>query len=167
MVRFLRENTVASVLLLVARIYLGWSWLSAGWGKAMNGFDATGFLKGAIAKSVGTAEAPATVAGWWGSFLEGFALPNAGLFSFLVAWGEVLVGLGLILGAFTTAAVFFGMVMNFAFLFSGTVSTNAMMVLISIFIIVAGFNSGKLGADYFIIPRLRKWWNERFSKSVA
>lgn len=93
MVRFLRENAFASVLLLLARLYVGWQWLKAGWGKVTGDFDATGFLKGAINKSVtipadpvaGTPEVKATVAGWWGSFLEGVALPNSGLFSFLVA----------------------------------------------------------------------------------
>lgn len=156
MVKFLRENVIASVLLLVLRLYLGWQWLTAGWHKVVDGFDASGFLKGAVAKATG--ENP-TVASWWGSFLEHIALPNSDLFSFLVAWGELLVGLGLILGCLTTAAVFFGMVMNFAFLFSGTVSSNALMVLISIFIIVAGFNAGKLGLDYYVIPALRKWWS--------
>lgn len=175
MVRFLRENAFASVLLLLARLYVGWQWLKAGWGKVTGDFDATGFLKGAINKSVtipadpvaGTPEVKATVAGWWGSFLEGVALPNSGLFSFLVAWGELLVGLGLILGCFTTAAIFFGMVMNFAFLFSGTVSSNALLVLISVFIIVAGYNAGKIGADYYVIPALRKWWNSIRKKEAV
>ncbi len=156
MVRFLRENVVASVLLLLVRLYLGWQWMTAGWGKVTGGFDASGFLKGAIAKAGG--EKP-TVAAWWGSFLDSVALPNSGLFSFLVAWGELLVGIGLILGCLTTAAVFFGMMMNFAFLFSGTVSSNALMVLLSIFIIVAGANAGKIGLDHYVLPYLHNWWN--------
>ncbi|MFS8514663.1 MAG: Crp/Fnr family transcriptional regulator, partial [Planifilum fulgidum] len=55
-----------------------------------------------------------------------------------------------------TAATFFGMVMNFAFLFSGTTSTNPQMLLLSIFIIVAGANAGKIGLDYYVLPYLRK-----------
>lgn len=156
MVKFLRENMVASVILLFIRLYLGWTWISGGWHKVTDGFDASGFLKGAVAKATG--ENP-TVASWWGSFLENIALPNADLFSFMVAWGELLVGLGLILGCLTTAAVFFGMVMNFSFLFSGTISSNPMMILLSIFVIVAGFNAGKIGLDYYVIPMIRKWWN--------
>lgn len=64
----------------------GREWLTAGWHKVMDGFDATGFIKGAIAKAGG--EHPA-VQGWYAAFLEGFALPNVELFNFLVAWGEV------------------------------------------------------------------------------
>jgi uncharacterized membrane protein YphA (DoxX/SURF4 family) len=51
---FLRENVYASCVLLVLRLYLGWSWLQAGWGKIVGGnFDATGFLKGALEKVSG------------------------------------------------------------------------------------------------------------------
>ncbi|GAA5345923.1 DoxX family protein [Planifilum fimeticola] len=153
MLRFLRESAVASFVLLVIRLYLGYAWLAAGWEKIVGGFDATGFLHGAIEKAVG--EHPA-VQGWWAAFLEGFAIPNVELFNFLVPWGEFLVGLGLILGCLTTAATFFGMVMNFAFLFSGTTSTNPQMLLLSIFIIVAGANAGKIGLDYYLLPYIRK-----------
>ncbi|MBP2239478.1 thiosulfate dehydrogenase [quinone] large subunit [Cytobacillus eiseniae] len=157
-VKWLRENKIASWLLTIIRLYVGYSWVNAGFHKVADGFDASGFLQGAIAKASG--ESP-TVQAWWGSFLEGIALPNAGLFSFLVAWGELLVGLGLILGCFTTAAAFFGITMNFAFLFSGTVSTNAQLVLLTVFILVAGFNAGKIGLDRFVIPFIRKHTTEK------
>ncbi|KUP07635.1 Crp/Fnr family transcriptional regulator [Bacillus coahuilensis p1.1.43] len=159
MVAYLRESKVASYVLTILRLYLGYAWLTAGWGKITGGFDASGYLQGSIAKATG--EHPA-VQGWWASFLEGFAIPNVGLFNFLIPWGEFLVGLGLLLGCLTTAAVFFGMVMNFAFLFSGTVSTNPMMLLLSIFIIVAGANAGRIGLDYWIQPfiknQVKKVW---------
>lgn len=161
MLRFLRESAVASYVLLVFRLYLGYAWLTAGWEKIVGGFDASGFLHGALEKTVG--EHPA-VQGWWAAFLEGFAIPNVGLFNFLVPWGEFLVGLGLILGCLTTAAVFFGMVMNFAFMFSGTTSTNPQMLLLSIFVIVAGANAGKIGLDYYLLPYLRKLKDQMFHR---
>lgn len=163
-VRWLRESQISGVLLTIIRLYLGYSWLTAGFHKVVDGFDASGFLQGSIAKAGG--DHPAVQA-WWASFLEGVALPNAGLFSFLVAWGEVLVGLGLILGCFTTAAAFFGVVMNFAFLFSGTVSTNAQMVLLTIFILVAGYNAGKIGLDRFIVPFVQVKFGKGEQHSVA
>nr|WP_239534572.1 DoxX family protein [Priestia taiwanensis] len=144
---------MAAVALTAIRVYVGYLWLTAGWKKVTGGFDASGFIKGTIAKSTG--ENP-SVAGWWGSFLENVALPGADVFNILVAYGELFVGLGLILGCLTKTAVFFGMVMNFSFLFSGTVSSNALMVLLSIFIIVAGTNAGKFGVDGFLTPFLRK-----------
>jgi len=161
-VKWLRENQIAAVLLTLVRIYLGYSWLTAGFKKVSGGFDASGFLAGAVEKASG--DHPA-VQSWWASFLEAVAVPNAGLFSFLVAWGELLVGLGLILGCLTTAAAFFGIIMNFAFLFSGTVSTNAQMVLLTIFILVAGYNAGKIGLDRFVIPLIRKPFNKNSIQS--
>lgn len=152
-VHWLRNSVVASWLLAAIRIYVGYQWLTSGWGKITGGFDAKGFLMGAIEKSGG--EHPA-VQGWWASFLEHFALPGVGVFNFLVPWGEVLVGLGLILGLFTWVAAFFGMVMNFAFLFSGTVSTNPQLLLLQIFIVVAGSNAGRIGLDYYVMPFLRR-----------
>lgn len=152
-VKWLRENKIAAAILTVFRLYLGYSWITAGWGKLTGGgFDASGFLKGAIANSSG--EHPA-VQSWWAAFLEGVALPNAGLFSTLVAWGEFLVGLALITGLFTSFAALMGATMNFAFLFSGTVSTNAQMVLLTVFILVAGVNAGRFGLDRYALPYLK------------
>lgn len=157
-IKWLRKSTIASVLLLLVRLYLGYSWLTAGYHKIVDGFDSSGFLQGALAKSTG--EHPAVQA-WWGTFLESFAIPNAGIFNVLIPWGEFLVGLGLLLGCFTTAAAFFGIVMNFAFLFSGTVSTNAQMVLLTIFILAAGYNAGRFGLDRYVVPFLRKTFGQK------
>lgn len=152
-VGFLRESTFASYSLTVFRLYLGFQWLIAGWGKISGGFDATGFLEGAVKKATG--ENP-SVQSWWAIFLDGYAIPNVELFNVLVPWGEFLVGLGLILGAFTTFAALMGVVMNFAYMFSGTTSTNPQMIIIGIFILVAGFNAAKLGLDRWIIPFIRE-----------
>ncbi|WNS73832.1 DoxX family membrane protein [Bacillus sp. DTU_2020_1000418_1_SI_GHA_SEK_038] len=161
-VNWLRENQLSAGFLTIIRLYLGYSWIRAGYHKVTDGFDASGYLQGAIAKASG--ENP-TVQGWWASFLEGFALPNAGLFSFLVAWGELLVGLGLILGCLTTAAAFFGIIMNFAFMFSGTISTNPQMILLTIFILIAGYNAGKIGIDRYIIPIIRNQMKGKSTRS--
>jgi thiosulfate dehydrogenase (quinone) large subunit len=77
-----------------------------------------------------------------------------------VPWGELFIGMGLILGALTTTAVFFGMLMNFTFMLAGTVSSNPWLILLSIFIIAAGANAGKLGADYYILPYIRQWFSK-------
>lgn len=153
-IKFLRENTVAAYLLTVLRLYLGWSWMTAGWGKITGGFSAEGFLKGKIANPV-MSKSEELVYPNFVSFLENVALPNADMFSLMVAWGEFLVGVGLILGVLTTAAMFFGVVMNFSFMFAGTLSSNPWMVLLSIFILVAGANAGKFGGDRWVLPFLK------------
>lgn len=153
---FLRENRIAAGILAVIRIYLGWSWMTAGWGKITGGFDAAGFLNGALANPVADKATGAAVYPTFNAFIEGVALPNVGMINFLIPWGEFLVGLGLILGCLTTAAMFFGLMMNFMFMFAGTVSTNPWMILIGVVILAAGANAGKYGADYYVLPYLRK-----------
>lgn len=90
------------------------------------------------------------------AFLQSFALPNVGLFNFLVPWGEFLIGLGLIFGILTTTAAFFGLFLNFTYMLAGTISSNPWDVLFGIFIIVGGYNAGKFGGDYWVIPWVRK-----------
>src|SRR5574342_264789 len=145
LVKWLRESTVSAALFAALRIFLGYQWMTAGFHKISGGFDASGFLQGAVANPVKGPDG--VVYGWWASFLEHFALPHADLFNVLIPWGELLVGLGLILGCLTTAAAFFGVVMNFSFLLSGTVSHNPTDILMGVFILIAGYNAGKYGLD--------------------
>ncbi|WP_342602884.1 DoxX family protein [Peribacillus sp. FSL E2-0159] len=153
-INLLKLNKNVSILLAVLRVYLGYTWVMAGWGKLTGGqFDASGFLQGALANSTG--EHPA-VQGWWVVFLENVAIPNVEIFNTLVPWGEFLVGIGLLVGCFTKTAVFFGLIMNFSYLFSGTTSTNPQLVLLSMFILVSAMNAGRYGVDGMIIPTLKE-----------
>jgi thiosulfate dehydrogenase [quinone] large subunit len=165
LVKFLRENTISAALFAALRIFLGYQWMTAGFHKITGGFDASGFLKGAIANPVKGPDG--VVYGGWISFLENFAIPNADLFNVLVPWGEFLVGLGLILGCLTTAAAFFGVVMNFAFMLSGTISHNPTDIIMGILIMVAGYNAGKFGLDRYVVPFCSKRFGKTVKKNVA
>ncbi len=163
---FLRENKVAAIILTVIRLYLGYGFLMAGFEKISGGkFDATGFLTGVTMHPV-VGPDKAVVYPTYVSFLKHFALPNAHLFNVLVPWGEFLVGLGLILGCLTTAAVFFGLVMNFSYVLAGTVSTNPMDILLGVIILTAGYNAGRIGLDRWVIPFFRKMTNKENTASV-
>ncbi|RKL67882.1 Crp/Fnr family transcriptional regulator [Salipaludibacillus neizhouensis] len=156
---FLRENRYAVGILTLIRVYIGWSWLTAGWGKVTGEFNAAGFLMGAINNETVIEYYPT-----FHAFLENFAIPNAEMFSVMVAWGELLVGLGLIFGVLTTTAAFFGIMMNFAFMFAGTLSTNPWMVLFTIFILAAGYNAGRFGGDHWVIPFIRQQFLNKRNK---
>jgi thiosulfate dehydrogenase (quinone) large subunit len=144
-------------------LYLGYEWLTAGFHKLTGGFDASGFLKGAIANPVKGPDG-SVVYGWFVDFLQHFALPNAHIFNTIIPLGEFLVGLGLILGCLTTAAMFFGLVMNFSYVMAGTVSTNPMDILLGVIIIVAGYNASRIGLDRWVIPFIRKMtFNEKIT----
>lgn len=147
---------ISALIVTIMRLYLGYGFLMAGWRKVQSGaFDASGFIANAIKNPV-TGPDGSAVFGAYTFFLENFALPNVGLFNVLISWGEVLVGLGLIVGCFTTAAAFFGLVMNFSFLMAGTVSHNPTDILLGFFIITAGANAGRIGLDRFVLPYFRK-----------
>jgi thiosulfate dehydrogenase [quinone] large subunit len=155
MLKTLRENTIAAGVLTLIRLYLGYSWLTAGLGKLTGGFDASGFLKGAIANPVKGPDG-SVVYSMYVSFLKGVALPNVDIFNTIVPLGEFLVGLGLILGCLTTTAIFFALVMNSSYLMAGTVSHNPSDILFGVVILFAGFNAGKFGLDRWVIPFIRK-----------
>jgi thiosulfate dehydrogenase (quinone) large subunit len=161
---WLRGNKVAAGLLTVIRLWLGYNWMVAGWHKMTGeGFDASGYLKNAIANPVKGPDGN-MVYGWYVSFLENFALPNIELFNFIVPAGEFLVGLGLILGCLTTAAMFFGLLMNFSFFLAGTVSHNPTDIFFGFIILFAGYNAGRYGLDHWLIPYIRKTF---FKKKAA
>ena len=154
--QFLRENKISAVILTVLRVYLGYSWISGGIGKLTSGgFDASGFLKGAIANPVKGPDG-AVVFGWYVDFLKHIALPNVDIFNVIVPWGETLIGLGLILGCLTTTAMFFGLLMNFTFFLAGTVSHNPRDIFLGFIILTAGYNAGRVGLYRWVVPFFRK-----------
>jgi len=160
--KFLFSSTHASWIWLVIRLYVGYSWFTAGWKKVTSdswtgenaGTAVEGFIKGALAK----AESGKDVTGWYAGFLENTVLPNAEVFSFLVAYGELLVGLGLILGLLTGIAAFFGGIMNVSFLFAGTLSTNPILFILATWLVLAWKNAGWYGLDRWALPLLGTPW---------
>jgi len=155
MLNWLRTSKIAMGIITIFRVYLGFKWATSGWQKVTGTFSAKEMIQGALESPV-LDDTGVNAYPWYTDFLDVFVLPNIELFDFMVSWGELLVGLGLIFGTLTTAAAFFGLLMNFSYLLAGTVSINPTFILIQFFILVAGFNAGKIGLDYWVIPFLRK-----------
>ncbi|KZL91460.1 TQO small subunit DoxD [Clostridium magnum] len=169
--KIFRDKRFAA-LWIVLRIWLGYQWLSAGMEKISSpvwvgdkaGVAVTGFLKGALAKATG--DHP-LVQGWYANFVESVALPNATVFSYLVAYGEVLVGISLILGALTIVGLLGGAFMNLNYMFAGTTSTNPNLYTVAILLMAAGANAYLFGLDRFILPKLSKLFNKNSSIKTA
>jgi thiosulfate dehydrogenase [quinone] large subunit len=117
------------------------------------GVAVTGFLRGALARAEGGSP---QVQAWYADFVREVTLPNASLFSYLVAYGEVLVGLALVLGLVTNFAAGMGIVMNLAYLFAGTISKNPQMLVAEVAIALAGIAAGYYGVDRYLMPGLRE-----------
>ncbi|WP_432357111.1 DoxX family membrane protein [Sporosarcina sp. UB5] len=165
--RFLFSDSRSGLIWLIIRLYVGFAWLKAGWGKVTSdawtgeqaGVAVKGFVGGALAK----AQEGKDVTGWYASFLENTVLPNAKVFGFLVAYGELLVGLGLILGLLTGIAAFFGAFMNVSFLFAGTLSTNPILFILATWLVLAWKVAGWYGLDRWALPKLGTPWTRKKS----
>ena len=79
-------------------------------------------------------------------------------FAPLVMWGEILVGVGLILGALTGIAAFFGAFMNWNYIMAGSASTNGWLGMLSIFLILAWKVAGWYGLDRLLLPLVGTPW---------
>ena len=169
--RLLFADTRLGLVWLLLRIYIGWEWLTAGWGKVTNpvwvgpeaGRAVEGFAMGALQKTTG---AHPDVAGWYADWLQNVIIPNSGIFAHMVAFGELFIGIGLILGLFTGIAAFFGAFLNMNFLFAGTVSSNPLMFVVQLFLILAWRVAGWWGLDRYVLPLLGTPWEpgEAFKK---
>ncbi len=160
----LLNSTRWSWLWLVARLYLGYTWISAGLGKLSNpAWVQTGeALKGFWQQAVLIPAAPAHPAisfVWYRTFLQGMLDSGAYTwFAKIIVTGEILIGVGLILGIFTGIAAFFGGFLNWNFMMAGSASTNPVLFTISILLILAWKTAGWLGLDRWILPALGTPW---------
>ncbi len=161
--RFLFGNSRAGLVWLPIRLFLGFDWLEAGWHKATG----TGWLDGGAAlKGYWTAAVAVPSPGkglitydWYRNFLS--FLLNGGHYSWfapLITYGEILVGIGLIVGALTGFAAFFGAFMNMSYLLAGSASTNPVMFALAIGVIMAWKVAGYYGVDRVLLPRLGTPW---------
>lgn len=153
-----------SWLWLIARVYVGLKWFEGALHKFSDpAWTQTGeAIKGFWLRAVAIPEAPARpliTFDWYRSFLQSLIDSNANVwFAKVIMTGELLVGIGLILGVFVGTAAFFGALMNLSFLLAGTTSLGPVMIVIEILLMVAWKISGHLGGNYFIHKYFGTFW---------
>ena len=172
--RFIFSDTRAAWIWLVPRVYVGWIWLQYGWDKVNSplwtgdkaGLVVKGMMNGAINKSTGEL---ADVMKWYAFLLEKIVVPNAEAVAHIVAYGELLVGIGLIVGALSGIAAFFGLTMNICYLFAGTVSVNPPLAVAQLFLVLSWRVCGWVGLDRVLLPQLGTPWQpgRLFTKKAA
>jgi thiosulfate dehydrogenase [quinone] large subunit len=172
--RFLFQSTTASWMWLVIRVFVGYQFLQAGWHKFTDpawmdgsGKGILGFWTSAVAMPDAPAK-PLITFDWYRSFLQVLIDTNsAGWFSYVITFGELFVALGLILGAFVGLAAAGGLLMNLAFLFAGTTSTNPLLAALGVLLILAWKNAGWVGLDRYLLPMLGTPWKQSQPKAVS
>ena len=167
-VKWLLTSPVAAWIWLIPRLWIGWKWVEAGQHKITDpDWVRTGVaLQGYWQKAVAIPETgrPAITFDWYRSFLQMLLDANAHTwFGPLVATGETLVGIALVLGAFTGIAAFFGAFMNWNFMMAGSASTNPLLFAVAVGLILAWRVAGYVGLDYFLLP----WVGTPWSRPVA
>lgn len=160
--RFIFNDTRFSGVWLVVRILVGWPWLQAGWAKLNeSGWMGDGSaLKGFWETVLGiTSGKPLPAYNWYESFIN--TLYQAGAwtwFSKLIVFGELAIGILLILGAFTGIAAFAGSFLNWNFGMAGVASVNIFLFALAVLLILAWKTAGYWGLDRFLLPRLGTPW---------
>ena len=197
--RWLFGSTQAAWIWLIARVWLGWEWFAAGWGKVFGGTitwrvwdwgnqaysltgdgnigwvrsgtvvsngqevvrgvgdGVAGFAQGAIAASEGPH--PDVAYSWYVNFLEWIRDTAHPVLGPLVAVGELVIGLALLIGLFTGIAAFLGSILNFSFVFAGSAGVNPAMLLIAGAVILAWRNAGWFGLDRYVLPAVGTPWS--------
>ena len=159
---FFTTSTASAPLWFIVRLYLGYEWFMAGWEKIINpvwfgtgaGAALQGFVQGSLAKTAG---AHPDVSGWYAAFLQSAVLPHLMVWSNFVAIGEIIVGIGLIVGLCTGVMAFFGFFMNLNYMLAGTVSTNPVLLVLALGLMLAHRVAEYWGLSRYVRRPCRSW----------
>lgn len=166
--RFLFSDTRMALVWLAVRLYVGYAWLDAGWHKVTDVGAKTNYIidgQGILAFWQRIAAVPAAPAkpvityDWYRGFIQ-FLIDNHAevVMGKVIAFGETAVGIALILGAFVGVAAVGGAFMNLNFMLAGSASTNPVLLLLGILLILAWKTAGYIGLDNILLPILGTPW---------
>jgi thiosulfate dehydrogenase (quinone) large subunit len=163
LVQMLLSNSRAGWVWVLPRIWLGWQWFQAAQHKigSPQWVQTGDALKGYWLNAVQTPAtgSPPIAFDWYRSFLQTLLDAQAYTwFAKLVAYGELLVGIALIIGAFTGIAAAFGGLMNWNYMMAGSASTNPLLFIVAVGLIAAWKVAGYIGADYFLLRWIGTPW---------
>lgn len=170
------NKAIRGIIWFAIRLYLGYEWIyaaidklgkdSAVWVGPKAGTGVKGFLNHAVSPQMTGGDHP-SVLSWYAWLVNHVFLPNATALSYLIAYGELLVGIALIIGLFTRFTVFFGALMNLNFLLAGSTGINVPMFTLELAMLLVGGTAGLIGVDYFVLPLLSKLIKRDSGREVA
>jgi thiosulfate dehydrogenase [quinone] large subunit len=165
--KLLMGNTYVALIWLPVRFFVGRAWLEAGEEKMrsdswMKGGSALqGYWQGAVAIPAAPARPKITAEYAWFRDTLQYMLDHQWYtwFGKVIAIGEVLVGIGLLVGALVGITAFFGTLMNFSYQLAGSASTNPVLFGLSVFLVLAWKVAGWWGLDRWLLTRLGTPWS--------
>jgi thiosulfate dehydrogenase [quinone] large subunit len=143
---------------LLIRLWLGVQWVRFGWDKInnpqwMSGSKIEGFWKASLA-DYGKPNADVAY-DWYAGFLKGLLDSHSQTwFAPLIAWGELIGGVLLIVGLFTGLVALLLAFMNFNYMLAGSSGVNPVFLVLAIVLVLAWKNAGWWGLDRFVLPAL-------------
>ncbi len=163
--KLLLGNTFFALVWMPVRFFVGQEWLAAGEHKVRDdawmkgGTALKGYLERATTVPEGRPSAPAGTYAWFEDFLR-YLLDHEAYtwFAKVVAVGELLVGIGLIVGALVGIAAFFGTLMNFNFQLAGSASTNPVLFGLGVFLVLGWKVAGYWGLDRYLLTAIGTPW---------
>jgi thiosulfate dehydrogenase [quinone] large subunit len=151
------ESSHVRLLALVPlRLFAGWALLKSGLGMVR----AHWLTEPKLATEVGAWVERGAPFGWFVPFLKGTVLTHASLFSYLVVWGEILVGAALLVGLFTRLAALFGLAMAVSFVLAQgelPAATPAWAFVAICFTLLVTNPGRVLGIDQALRGRVPRW----------
>lgn len=167
--RFLFADKRSAWLWLILRVWLGVQWIDAASHKITDpAWVTTGAaLKGFWTNAVKIPETgrPVIAFDWYRDVLNWLLVNETYTwFGKLVAYGELMIGIALVVGAFVGVAAFFGAFMNWNFVMAGAASRNGLLLVLAVLLILAWKVAGYFGADRYLLRWIGVPWTNADDK---
>jgi thiosulfate dehydrogenase [quinone] large subunit len=143
---WLRDSKYASIAWLAVRVWIGIMWFQAGWSKVF-GAENPSFLHNNGAGVAGFAGHGVPAYSWWGSIMHSFVVPNASWIAVIVAFGELAIGLGLVVGFLTRTAAIASLVLLLTYIMSGTAGVTGFYAFCALIVLATWRTSTWIGID--------------------
>jgi thiosulfate dehydrogenase [quinone] large subunit len=161
---YLFNSAGSAWIWLIVRLYIGYEWFEAGLHKftdpawMSNGTALLGYWQNAVKIPAPPARAAITY-DWFRTFLQFLIDGQTQVwFAKLIVLGELAIGIGMVVGAFVGIAAFFGALMNLNFMLAGSASTNPILFLFAVLLMMAWKVAGYYGFDRWILPAIGTPW---------